>query len=89
MSYHERSNGPTTYMALFLFGQLGLAVALPIVAGAWLGNYLDTRLGAHGLILITAILLGVVAGVYEAWVLISRILRAQEDAEREQRTPKE
>lgn len=90
MSYRERFNGSATYMTLaLLFGQLGFVVVFPIVAGAWLGRYLDRWLGTHGLMVIMAILLGVVIGVYEAWALISSILRAQEDTERKQGEPKE
>lgn len=81
MRYHDPSDNATTYMALGLLGQLGLAVALPIVVGAWLGHYLDTRFGTRGLFLLGLLFIGLFAGGYEAWMLISRILRTQEAAE--------
>lgn len=53
--------------ALALVGQLGLVMALPIVAGVVGGVYLDAWLGGKGLVLVVMILLGIgggVAGVY-------------------------
>lgn len=67
-------SGPSPYMALALLGQLGLSVALPIVAAVFLGNYLDRYLGAHGVVLVFALLLGIIAGAYDAWKLIVKVM---------------
>ena len=51
------SNGESklsAFTALALAGQLGFAVAVPIVGGVLIGNYLDKRLDAGGVILVFA-----------------------------------
>lgn len=56
--------------ALALVGQVGLAVAAPIVAGVVGGLFLDRFLGGTGLMLVPAILLGIAAGIVGAYRVI-------------------
>ena len=53
-------------------GQLGLTIALPLLAGALLGNYLDSRTHNTSLFLILGLLLGLIVGIYGAYRLLSR-----------------
>ena len=49
--------------ALGLVSQLGLIMAVAIVGGVVVGNYLDRALGTNGLLLVGGILLGIGGGV--------------------------
>lgn len=52
-------------------GTLGLAIVLPIVAGAYLGLWLDRQTtGYSGSWTVTLIVLGVVVGAVNAWLLV-------------------
>ena len=57
--------------ALTLVGQVGLAVALPILAGVALGVYLDGIVQTGGLIVAGMILAGIVGGVAGAYRIIA------------------
>jgi len=60
--------------ALALASQLGFTVSVPIVAGVLLGTYLDERTNSYGLLLVGSILLGVAAGIYGAWRLLTNAM---------------
>lgn len=60
--------------ALALVGQVGLAIAVPIVAGVAGGLYLDNRMGGGGLILLGMIGLGIAMGFLAAYLVISQYL---------------
>jgi len=47
-------------------GKIGTGLVLPILAGFFLGNYLDDRLGTNPLFTLALILLGVFSGF--AWL---------------------
>lgn len=52
-------------------GTLGLVIVLPIVAGAYLGLWLDRQAtGYSGSWTVTLIVLGVVVGAVNAWLLV-------------------
>ena len=54
-------------------GTLGLMLALPIVAGAYLGDWLDSKLKGFSVSwTITLILLGVFIGAVNVYLLITR-----------------
>lgn len=57
--------------ALALVGQVGLAVAAPIVAGVLGGLFLDRFLGGTGIVLLLMIFLGIAAGIFGAYRAIS------------------
>ncbi len=64
----ERRNvfAQTTYL-----GTLGLLMALPIVAGAYLGEWLDRRLGGYSVSwTVTCLILGVAAGALNAYLFV-------------------
>jgi ATP synthase protein I len=74
MGKPEKESRSSALMSLALVGQLGVVVAAPIVGGVLIGRWLDGRLGGGGLILIAMILLGIVAGVYGAYSMLSRVV---------------
>ena len=86
----NRESKLSAFTALALAGQLGFAVAVPIVGGVLIGNYLDRWLGAGGVILVFAILFGVACGVYSGFSLLMKevggrvagFLREDEEDER-------
>lgn len=58
----------TTYL-----GTLGLVLVLPIIVGAYLGDWLDSRLPGFSVNWTTSlIIVGVCIGAINAWLLIRR-----------------
>ncbi|AGB42341.1 Putative F0F1-ATPase subunit (ATPase_gene1) [Halobacteroides halobius DSM 5150] len=62
--------------ALALLSQVGITIIVPIIAGVWLGNYLDQLLGTNILFLILCILSGVFIGFRNAY----KLLASQQDS---------
>ncbi len=58
-------------------GKIALSLALPIVAGSFLGNYLDQQLGSAPWMTLLLLMLGVAAGF--AWLY--RLSTSDEDDE--------
>ena len=50
-----------------LVGMGGWLFAIPVVAGAYLGRYLDRRVSGGTSWTVTFILIGVAAGIYNLW----------------------
>ncbi len=65
----------TALTALALVGQLGLAVALPMVIGGIAGKYLDEWVDGHGIVLILMLILGIASGLYSAYRILAKELR--------------
>ncbi len=58
--------------ALALVGQVGLVVALSVVAGVVAGVYLDRLAGTNGKILVGMVFLGIGSGIYGAYRIIAK-----------------
>lgn len=58
-----------------LVGQLGFAVAAPIVCCALGGFYLDAWLDAHGIVVFTMVILGIAGAGYSAYRILASTLR--------------
>jgi len=58
--------------ALAMVGQLGLVMAVCVVGGVLAGVYVDRAVGGRGLVLVGGILLGLAAGGYGAYRVVSR-----------------
>lgn len=62
---------PTVVAQTVYLGTLGLVFVLPVVAGAYLGRWLDSRLQGYSVSwTITMILLGVFVGAVDVYLLI-------------------
>jgi ATP synthase protein I len=61
--------------AWVLVSQLGLTMVLPLVAGVWLGSFLDRWAGTGGLITVGGILLGLVVGITGVYQILKKELR--------------
>lgn len=61
--------------ALGLVGQLGLFIALPILAGVVGGVYLDKLVAGKGLVLALAILLGIAAAGFGAYHMLKDYIK--------------
>jgi len=64
----------SAFTAFGLISQVGLTVALPLVAGTMVGAYLDRRLDTGGLLVVAGVLLGLLSGGYAAWRLLAKEL---------------
>ena len=56
--------------ALALISQVGITMVVPVIAGVWLGNYLDELLHTNLVFLLLGVVLGVSAGFRNAYRLI-------------------
>lgn len=72
MSAPRKDSQVKALSALAMVGQLGLVVAVCVVGGVTVGVYLDRAVGGRGLVLVGGILLGLAAGVYGAYRVVSR-----------------
>ncbi len=61
------------WAGLVLIGQLGLTVAIPILLGIGAGLFIDSRLQSSPIATLLGLLLGLAAGVYGAYRLISSL----------------
>ncbi len=71
----ERARGERrTLLAQTLYlGTLGTVFVLPVVAGAYLGNWLDSRSAGYSIRwTVSLIVLGIVFGAYNAYLLIRK-----------------
>jgi ATP synthase protein I len=64
-----RKERGTFWHYAYVLGVGGWLLALPIVGGAYLGKYLDGKIGRNGGIswTITFIIIGIAAGFYNVW----------------------
>ncbi len=65
---HDRSSilAQTVYL-----GTLGLVLVLPVIVGAYLGRWLDTRLAGYSISwTISLIFVGLVVGAFNVWLMI-------------------
>jgi ATP synthase protein I len=65
------ASGSSFWRSLSVLGTVGWSIALPAVAGAWLGRRLDLRLESGVRFTLMALVAGVMVGSVIAW----RILR--------------
>ncbi len=65
---------PSVWGSLGALGGLGFTIAIPPALGAIAGSYLDGLLNTRPLFLLLGLLLGLIAGIYGAYRLFSRIL---------------
>jgi len=79
MDQRERELWKGIASAAGLVGQLGFAIAAPIVLGAVAGAYLDRLLNAHGIVTFSMIVLGLVAAGYSGYRMIVAVLRDKRD----------
>jgi len=70
----DRGPKGNVLVALSLVTELGLAVAIPIVLGVVVGNYVDKHLGTRGLAIVAGVLFGVASGGYNAYRLIAKVM---------------
>jgi ATP synthase protein I len=69
-----RKEKGTFWHYAYVLGVGGWLLALPIVGGAYLGKYLDRKMGGSGGIswTITFIIIGIAAGFYNLWYTFMR-----------------
>ncbi len=73
MPKSRNGNGPLAGLsALALVSQLGLVMALPIVAGVMAGVYLDDWFGSGGALVAVGVMLGLGAGIAGVYGILKR-----------------
>ena len=58
--------------ALAMVSQIGITMIVCVGAGVWFGNWLDGKIGTHGICLIIFILLGVAAGFMNVYKMLMK-----------------
>lgn len=61
--------------AIAMVSQLGINMLVCVFVGVWAGNWLDGKLGTHGIFLIICILLGVTAGFMSVYKMVTKGMR--------------
>lgn len=79
MQAARRHPNRSLLMGLGMFGMIGWSVAVPTVAGIFLGIYLDRRLPLGFSWTLTLLVLGVIAGSALAWRWVEREHRQEEE----------
>lgn len=70
--HRRRESGHRTFLRwLGVLGMVGWPLAIAIVGGAWLGHYLDLRLGTGVQFTLLLLTLGVVAGSLVVWRILN------------------
>lgn len=72
---HRAGRGRSVWQGLAQVGTIGWTIALPAVAGAFLGRWVDGRYGTGVFWTLTLLTGGLVIGCIAAWRSISRELR--------------
>jgi len=67
---------------LALITQVGLNMAIPIFLSIFAGNWLDNKLGTHGLILIVFILMGVYMSFRNLFTIVLKKIDGKKDSKR-------
>lgn len=65
---------PSIAQAMGVLSGMGFTIAIPIVAGAIGGHYLDGLTHTEPLFLLLGLLLGLIAGMYGAYRLLKQFL---------------
>ena len=74
MSDSKKPKVLATLDAIMLISEVGFAVAIPIVLGVVIGNFLDEYVGGRGLVLTLFILAGIVAGIFSAYRALMKVM---------------
>jgi ATP synthase protein I len=69
----EKPPSANDWAGLVLVGQLGLTVAIPILLGIGAGIFVDSKLRSSPIATLIGLLLGLAAGVYGAYRLVSSL----------------
>ena len=63
------------WKAFELFGQVGLSIALPLVAGAMIGAYLDGQWGTKPQTTLAGIGIGTIVSMISFWTTVKQFMR--------------
>jgi ATP synthase protein I len=65
------------------YGTVGLELALSVLVGLFAGQWLDKKLGAHGILTLLGLGYGLLAGGRAVWRALKQANREAEEQERE------
>jgi ATP synthase protein I len=66
---------PSVMRSLGAMGILGFTIAIPLVAGAIVGTYLDGLIHTKPLFILLGLLLGLISGIYGAYRLFKQVFQ--------------
>lgn len=69
------------WVGVGVMGVVGWSVILPAVAGAFLGLWIDRKLGLQAVFSGLLAMIGLVVGCWNAWRMIQKVLRHREEEE--------
>ena len=69
----QRPNRWRDYSGLALVGEVGLTISLSMLAGVGIGLFIDSKLGTSPIATLIGLLLGLAAGIYGVYRLISSL----------------
>lgn len=63
------------WKAFELFGQVGLSIALPLVAGAMIGAYIDSLWGTRPQAALVGIGIGTIVSMMSFWMTVKQFMK--------------
>jgi ATP synthase protein I len=69
----QRPPSPSLLAALGALSGMGFTIAVPIIAGALFGDYLDALLHTGHLLILLGLLLGLISGIWGAFRLYKSV----------------
>ncbi len=69
----RRRSQPSDWTAFALIGQVGLSIALGALLGIGIGLFIDSKLHSSPIATLIGLLLGLAAGIYNVYRLISSL----------------
>lgn len=70
---HDKRPDPNDWTALVLLGQIGFTIVFSILIGLFIGLYIDHRFHTAPIATLIGLLLGLAAGVYGVYRLVSSL----------------
>ena len=71
---HKREGNASFWQSVGLMGTIGWTVTIPMLAGIFLGRWIDKRLDSAHVFMLFCMLVGLVIGCITAWRIVSERL---------------
>lgn len=71
---HKREGNTSFWQSVGVMGTIGWTVSIPMLAGVFLGRWIDNRLESGHVFMLFCMLVGLIVGCVTAWRIVSERL---------------